>query len=48
MLDAKLIHDHLEKMRLGWPGCTPQPDYAKAAKAFYWALLGPYFKPEKL
>ena len=39
MLTIETIRAHIAKMRDGWPGCTPQPEYAEHARRAWFALL---------
>lgn len=41
---VEFMKQHIAKMRDGWPGCTPQPEYAEHARRVYWDLLGEYWK----
>ena len=39
MIDRPQLIDHILKMKSHWPGCTPQPDYAREALKSYDLLL---------
>ncbi len=39
MTQRDQLIDHILKMKSHWPGCTPQPDYAREALKSYDLLL---------
>ncbi len=39
MIKRDPLIDHILKMKSHWPGCTPQPDYAREALKSYDLLL---------